>query len=112
MEKEDPDSLVPKIRLRMSVSHGYNCQWSWRKCLQENGKIPEVKDVLIALNLSGEGSNKDVDSTILGFGMEDLDSFATMDWMSGDWRNKPHMQYNSISEFQELKRVKIHFIRK
>jgi hypothetical protein len=105
MEKLDP--LVLKIQFRMSVSHGYDCRWGWREYLQGNGKIPEVEggttsDVLTAPALSGQASYEDVplpiDPIIPGFGMEDLDSFASMDWMLGDWRNEPIMPYDPNSQ--------------
>jgi hypothetical protein len=103
-----PDPLVLKIRFRMSVSHGYDCRWSWREYLQGQGnnKGPDIKegatsDVLTTEPLSGEGSYEDVplpiDPMIPGLGMEDLDSFASMDWMLGDWTNEPIMPYDPNS---------------
>jgi hypothetical protein len=67
-------------------------RWGWRGYLQGNGKVPEVKEVITSdPALSGEGSYEDrplpINPMIPGFEMEDLDSFASMDWMLGDRRN-------------------------
>jgi hypothetical protein len=102
-----PDPLLLKIQFRMSVSHGYDCRWSWREYLQGNNKVPEnnegkASEVLTAPALGGEGSYEEVpiaiDPMIPGFGMEDLDSFASMDWMLGGWANGPILPYDPNSQ--------------
>jgi hypothetical protein len=100
-----PDPLALKIQFRMSVSHGYDCRWSWREYLQEQGSSKAegtTSEALITPALSGVGNYEEValpiDSMIPGFGMEDLDSFASMDWMLGDWTNEPILPYDPNSQ--------------
>lgn len=90
------DTLILKLQLRMSVSHGYDCMWHWKtvhtvqKKSNESVEQTAPSSATQFVRQPRAGAALDIPSDpLFDFDIDNFNMFTSMDWNLGDWAQFP-----------------------